>query len=53
MLYGLGAMGEHGVDKVLEIIHNELALSMAFCGRTQVKDVDASILLPGSFAPWV
>jgi L-lactate dehydrogenase (cytochrome) len=53
MLYGLGAMGEHGVDKVLEIIHNELALSMAFCGRTQVQDVDSSILLPGSFAPWV
>ena len=53
MLYGLGAMGEHGVDKVLEIIHNELALSMAFCGRTQVKDVDASILLPGSLSPWV
>ena len=53
MLYGLGAMGEQGVDKALEIIHNELALSMAFCGRTQVKDVDASILLPGSFAPWV
>jgi len=53
MLYGLGAKGEQGVDKALEIIHNELALSMAFCGRTQVKDVDASILLPGSFAPWV
>ncbi len=53
MLYGLGAMGEQGVDKVLEILHNELALSMAFCGRTQVQDVDASILLPGSFAPWV
>jgi len=53
MLYGLGAMGEHGVDKVLEIIHNELSLSMAFCGRTNVKDVDRSILLPGSFTPWV
>ena len=53
MLYGLGAMGEHGVDKVLEIIHNELALSMAFCGRTNVQDVDQSILLPGSFPPWV
>jgi len=53
MLYGLGAMGEHGVDKVLEIIHNELSLSMAFCGRTNVRDVDRSILLPGSFPPWV
>jgi len=53
MLYGLGAMGEHGVDKVLEIIHNELSLSMAFCGRTNAKDVDRSILLPGSFPPWI
>jgi L-lactate dehydrogenase (cytochrome) len=49
MLYGLGAMGEAGVRKALEIIHKELDLSMAFCGRTQIDSVDASILLPGSF----
>ena len=48
-LYGLGAMGEAGVSKALEIIHKELDLSMAFCGRTQIKQVDASILLPGTF----
>lgn len=49
MLYGLGAMGEAGVSKALQIIHNELDLSMAFCGRTQMAQVDRSILLPGTF----
>jgi L-lactate dehydrogenase (cytochrome) len=48
-LYGLGAMGEAGVSKALQIIHNELDLSMAFCGRTQMHQVDSSILLPGTF----
>ena len=48
-LYGLGAMGGPGVSKALEIIHRELDLTMAFCGRTRVADVDTSILLPGSY----
>jgi L-lactate dehydrogenase (cytochrome) len=49
MLYGLGAMGEAGVTKALEIIHKELDLTMAFCGRTQMDTVDKSILLPGTY----
>ena len=48
-LYGLGAMGQPGVEKALQIIHNELDLTMAFCGRTQMDAVDKSILLPGTF----
>ncbi len=48
-LYGLGAMGEEGVDKVLQIIHKELDLTMAFCGHTQIDTVDQGILLPGTF----
>jgi L-lactate dehydrogenase (cytochrome) len=48
-LYGLGAMGQPGVEKALQIIHNELSLTMAFCGRTQMDTVDKSILLPGTF----
>jgi len=48
-LYGLGAMGEAGVTKCLEIIHKELDLSMAFCGHTKIDTVDKSILLPGTF----
>jgi L-lactate dehydrogenase (cytochrome) len=48
-LYGLGAMGETGVKKVLEILHKELDLTMAFCGRTDIETVDKSILLPGTY----
>jgi L-lactate dehydrogenase (cytochrome) len=48
-LYGLGAMGEEGVDKVLQIIHKELDLTMAFCGHTKIETVDHGILLPGTF----
>ncbi|NHZ43885.1 alpha-hydroxy acid oxidase [Massilia aquatica] len=48
-LYGLGAMGEQGVTKCLEIIRNELDLTMAFCGLRDVNDVDGNILLPGTF----
>jgi len=48
-LYGLGAMGEAGVTKCLEILANELDLTMAFCGRTDIKTVERGILLPGTF----
>jgi L-lactate dehydrogenase (cytochrome) len=47
-LYGLGALGEAGVTRCLEIIRNELDLTMALCGRTQIAQVDRSILMPGT-----
>jgi L-lactate dehydrogenase (cytochrome) len=48
-LYGLGAMGEAGVTKCLEIIHKELDLTMAFCGHTQIDTVGLDVLLPGTY----
>jgi L-lactate dehydrogenase (cytochrome) len=45
-LYGLGALGQAGVTRCLEIIHRELDLTMAFCGRTDIREVDRGILLP-------
>jgi L-lactate dehydrogenase (cytochrome) len=48
-LYGLGAMGEAGVTRCLEIIRNELDLTMAFCGLRDVRQVDRNILLPGTY----
>ena len=48
-LYGLGAMGEAGVSKCLEMIAKELDVTMAFCGHTDIHTVDSSILLPGTF----
>jgi L-lactate dehydrogenase (cytochrome) len=49
MLYGLGAMGENGVTRALEIIQKELDLTMAFCGRTDIRDVDSGVLLRGTY----
>jgi L-lactate dehydrogenase (cytochrome) len=49
MVYGLGALGEAGVTKALQIIHKELDVTMAFCGRTRIEQVDRTILLPGTF----
>jgi len=49
MVYGLGAMGEAGVSKALQIIHKELDITMAFCGRTRIEQVDRDILLPGTY----
>lgn len=44
-LYGLGAMGQAGVTKALELIANELEITMAFTGHTDIRTVDRNILL--------
>jgi L-lactate dehydrogenase (cytochrome) len=43
-LYGLGAMGEKGVTRSLEIIRDELDVTMALCGLRDVKDASPAIL---------
>ncbi|HAJ29537.1 MAG TPA: L-lactate dehydrogenase [Gammaproteobacteria bacterium] len=43
-IYGLGALGEAGVVETLNILRNELDLTMAFCGRTNVASVSDDIL---------
>jgi L-lactate dehydrogenase (cytochrome) len=48
-LYGLGAYGEEGVTRALEIIYNEMDISMAFCGHTDITKVGKDILVPGSY----
>jgi L-lactate dehydrogenase (cytochrome) len=46
-LYGLGAMGEAGVTKALEIIHRELDVTMALCGRRDVSELSRdNLILP-------
>lgn len=44
-VYGLGAMGEAGVTKTLEVMHKELDTTMALCGHRDIKNVDRDILL--------
>jgi L-lactate dehydrogenase (cytochrome) len=43
-LNGLGAMGKSGVQKCLEIIANELDLTMAFCGHTELENVKSEVI---------
>lgn len=53
-IYGLGAMGEAGVTKALEIIHKELDTTMALCGERNVRDLGRHNLLlsPDFLTPW-
>ena len=48
-LYGLGAYGQDGVRRVLEILYKEMDVTMALCGRKNVAQVDRSILVPGTY----
>ncbi|MEZ5913434.1 MAG: alpha-hydroxy acid oxidase [Paracoccaceae bacterium] len=49
-VYGLGAMGEAGVTKALEVIHKELDTSMALCGEVNVTDLGRhNLLVPKDF----
>ncbi|MDU9002273.1 alpha-hydroxy acid oxidase [Sedimentitalea todarodis] len=50
-VYGLGAMGQEGVTKALELIHRELDLSMGLCGVTDVAKLSKDhLLIPKGFA---
>jgi L-lactate dehydrogenase (cytochrome) len=49
-VYGVGAMGQEGVAKALDIIRKELDTTMGFCGKTDIAQVDRTVLLnPGIF----
>ena len=52
--YGLGAMGEAGVSRALEVIHKELDTSMGLCGRRDVQGLDRDVLMvpKGFFDGW-
>ena len=50
-VYGLGAMGQQGVNKALEIIQKELETSMALCGRRTIEELSREILrVPSDFS---
>ncbi|MFG6440319.1 alpha-hydroxy acid oxidase [Roseateles sp. LKC17W] len=49
MVYGLGAMGEDGVTKMLQMLHKELDVSMAFCGHRALTNVTRDILVAGTY----
>ncbi|MCA2008330.1 alpha-hydroxy acid oxidase [Tritonibacter mobilis] len=49
-VYGLGAMGQQGVTRALEVIHKELDTSMALCGEKNVANLGRhNLLVPEDF----
>ncbi|MEP2922246.1 MAG: alpha-hydroxy acid oxidase [Sulfitobacter sp.] len=49
-IYGLGAMGQAGVTRALEVIHKELDTTMALCGETQIGNLGRhNLLVPKDF----
>lgn len=48
-LYGLGAYGEEGVTRALEILYKEMDVTMAFTGHRHLSEVDESILVKGTY----
>ena len=47
ILWGLGAGGEAGVRRVLEILRDEFDLAMALAGCTSVRDITPDLVRPG------
>jgi L-lactate dehydrogenase (cytochrome) len=48
-VYGLGAYGEEGVTRALQILYDEMDTTMAFSGHRNIQDVDSSILVEGTY----
>lgn len=45
-IYGLGAGGQQGVSKAIELIAKELDVTMGLCGVARIADIDARVLAP-------
>jgi L-lactate dehydrogenase (cytochrome) len=50
-VWGLGAMGQAGVAKAIDILKNELSVTMALCGVNRLADIDRRVLVDGGPAP--
>ncbi|KDD49087.1 dehydrogenase, FMN-dependent [Bordetella bronchiseptica OSU553] len=48
-LYGLGAYGQAGVTRALEILYKEMDVTMALCGHKHINQIDRGILMPGTY----
>ncbi|WP_304335527.1 alpha-hydroxy-acid oxidizing protein, partial [Conchiformibius steedae] len=48
-LYGLGAYGQEGVTRALEILYKEMDVTMAFTGHRDIQNVGREILIKGTY----
>jgi 4-hydroxymandelate oxidase len=45
LFWGLAVDGERGVARVLDILREEIEITMAKCGRPRIADIDASVVV--------
>ena len=50
-IYGLGAYGQAGVAKAIEILGKELDVTMALCGVNSVRNIDRRVIADGLIRP--
>jgi len=46
-VWGLGAGGEEGVAKAIDILAKELDVSMALTGTKSIGEIDGAVIAPG------
>lgn len=51
-LYGMAAFGQRGVERVLELLHTELALNMGLAGVPDIASIDRSLVRFRSETKW-
>ena len=54
-IYGLGAMGQAGVTRALEVIQKEMDITMAMCGERDIRAFGQhNLMIPKDFeGDWV
>jgi len=50
-VYGLGANGEAGVARAIQIIRNELDVTMALTGVNKIADIDRRVIVTDEHTP--
>jgi L-lactate dehydrogenase (cytochrome) len=43
-IYGLGAYGQAGVAKAIEVLGKELDVTMALCGVKSIREIDRRLI---------
>jgi 4-hydroxymandelate oxidase len=45
LFWGLAVDGEKGVIRVLDILREEIEITMAKCGRPKIADIDSTVVI--------
>ncbi len=52
-LYGVGAAGAHGVKSVIDLLRNEISVTLAQLGRPNIENVDDTVVVGSTHRAWL